>query len=66
MLGDGFYNNDLITFPQAEKGNGLDVYCRLEGLDFQQLASESPYRKLLTIFRKKQDKNRSAAPTLKQ
>jgi hypothetical protein len=66
MLGDGFYNNDLITFPQAEKGNGLDIYCRLEGLDFQQLASESPYKKMLVFFRKKQDKKRSEALTTKQ
>ncbi|NLK88367.1 MAG: hypothetical protein GX279_12920 [Clostridiaceae bacterium] len=66
MLGDGFYNNDLITFPQAEKGNGLDVYCRLEGLDFQQLASESPYKKLLSILKRKNDKNRPAVHTIKQ
>lgn len=66
MLGDGFYNNDLITFPQAEKGNGLDVYCRLEGLDFQQLASESPYKKLLSILKRKNDKNRPSVHTIKQ
>ncbi len=66
MLGDGFYNNDLITFPQAEKGKGLDVYCRLEGFDFQQLASESPYKKILAILKKKQEKNRPEIPTEKQ
>ncbi len=53
MLGDGFYDKDLITFPQAEKGNGLDVYCKLEGFDFQQLASENSVRRLLTLFRNK-------------
>ncbi len=66
MLGYGFINNDLITFPQAEKGNGLDIYCRLEGLDFQQLAAENPYRKMLVFFRKKQDKKRSAVSSIKQ
>lgn len=66
MLGDGFYDNDLITFPQAEKGNGLDVYCKLEGFDFQQLASESPYKNLLSIFKRKSNKNRPAAQTQKQ
>jgi hypothetical protein len=66
MLGDGFYNNDLITFPQAEKGKGLDVYCRLEGLDFQQLASESPYKKLLSMLRRKNDKAKPAFQTARQ
>lgn len=66
MLGDGFYDKDLITFPQSEKGNGLDIYCRLEGLDFQQLASENPYKKLLSIIRKKQDKSKPVYPTSRQ
>ncbi len=66
MLGDGFYNNDLITFPQNEKGNGLEVYCKLEGFDYQQLASESMYKKILAFLGKKQDKNRPVVLAEKQ
>ena len=66
MLGDGFYDKDLITFPQAEKGKGLDVYCKLEGIDFQQLASENSVHRLLNLFRRKPVKSRLEYTSVKQ
>lgn len=41
MLTDGFYANGLFTLSQSNKGNELDRYCKLEGMDYQHLISES-------------------------
>lgn len=63
MLADGTYDNGLITFPQTEKMNMLDTYCRTEGVDYQHLLSQISRRQIpfprFSFLGKKSTKNKS-------
>lgn len=59
------YENGLITFSQGEPVNGLDVFCRLEGMDYQHVVSESRLSRLMSAIRKKQPKAKSSYNTTK-
>ena len=47
MLTYGFLADGLLTLSQPNKGNDLDRYCKLEGMDYQRLASETHSKKNL-------------------
>ncbi len=61
MLKDRIYDyeNGLITFSQGEKRTGLDIFCKLEGMDYQHVVSESRMRRLSNLIRKRQPKAKS-------
>jgi hypothetical protein len=40
MFTNGFNTEGLFTMPKVEKGNELNRFCKLEGMDYQQLVSE--------------------------
>lgn len=40
MFTNGFNTEGLFTMPKVEKGNELDRFCKLEGMNYHQLMSE--------------------------
>lgn len=52
------YENGLITMSQGETVSGLDVFCRLEGMDYQHVVSESRLTRLMSALKKKQPKSK--------
>lgn len=64
MLTYGFLADGLFTLTQANNGNELDRYCKLEGMDYQRLLSESRSIKNLLGKRKysKLESVRSSRP----
>lgn len=47
MLTNNFITDGLFTTTKTVKGSELNRYCRLEGMDYQQLVSESSGAKSL-------------------
>ena len=41
MLPHGFNTEELFLMTKVEKGNDLNKFCKLEGMDYDQLASEA-------------------------
>lgn len=40
MFTHGFNTEGLFTLPKVEKGNDLNRFCKLEGMNYHQLVSE--------------------------
>jgi hypothetical protein len=40
MFTSGFNTEGLFTMPKVEKGNELNKFCKLEGMNYLQLISE--------------------------
>lgn len=41
MFISGFNTEGLFTMPKVEKGNELNRFCKLEGMNYSQLVSEA-------------------------